>query len=402
MKLLLVHNSYRHRGGEDAVFRAEGEMLQKNGHDISLFEVSNDYIFGFVSQLRVGLQTVYSFAARRRLREVLKRNVPDVVHVHNFFPLLTPSIYDACVDAGVAVVQTLHNYRLLCPSALLMQDGKVCEECIAKGPFQGVRYSCYRGSRLQTLPVALMLAFHRWRRTWHDRVNRFIVLTEFARDKFIQAGFSPQQLVVKPNFVALPDQPPKRGGAYALFVGRLSSEKGVETLLEAWGDLGGIPLKLIGDGPLLDKALSMSCKSVEVLGWKSHGDVLSLLGDALFLVLPSEWYEGFPIVITEAMACGKPVVTSRLGAMADIIDDGRTGLLFEPRNAKDLASKMRWLFEHQEEAEEMGRNSRAEYEVKYTAERSYKLLMDIYSEAIQETKDHKEKERKKTLRAKDG
>ena len=386
MKIVVLHNQYKQAGGEDAVVRAEGELLRKAGHDVSLFQVSNDYISGFASQLRVGLQVVYSFSWCRKLSRILRRRTPDVVHVHNFFPLFTPSIYDACADAGVPVVQTLHNYRLVCPGALFMRNGKLCEECLAKGPFQGVRYGCYRGSRLQTLPVALMQAVHRWRRTWHRRVSCFIALTEFARERFIQGGFPPHKLVVKPNFVSLPPKSAKQKSEYVLFVGRLSVEKGVETLLRAWGDLLHLPLKIIGDGPLLDNAVSLSPESVEVLGRKRRAATLSLMSDALFLVMPSEWYEAFPMVIVEAMACAVPVVASRVGAMAEIIDDGRTGLLFEPGNVKDLAGKVRWLFGHPEAAEELGRNARKEYEEKYTPELNYKMLLRIYEMAIEDRK----------------
>lgn len=386
MNILVVHNRYQSPGGEDAVVQAEGNLLRQNGYNVCLFEVSNDYIGGIASQATVGLLSVYSFNWRRRLREVVERKNPDLVHVHNFFPLLTPSIYDACVDAGVPVVQTLHNYRLLCPGGLFMRDGKVCEECLTKGPFQGVRYGCYRGSRIQTLPVTLMLAVHKWRRTWHEKIDRFIVLTKFAKGKFVQAGFPTHKLAVKPNFVSLPKIRTKQKGVYAVFVGRLSKEKGVETLLRAWQNLPGMPLKLIGDGPIFDKAKSLSPKSVEVLGRMKHEEALDQMSNALFMVMPSEWYEGFPMVIVEAMACGVPVIASRLGAMAEIIDDGRTGLLFESGDAKDLASKVRRLFEHPEKAEDMGRNARAEYEAKYTPERNYKMLMDIYKQAIADRK----------------
>lgn len=382
LSILVLHNRYQQAGGEDAVVQAEGVLLRKAGHHVSLFEISNVVIQGLASQLSVGLQAVYSFAWGRNLRNVLERNRPDIVHVHNFFPLFTPSIYDACVDAGVPVVQTLHNYRLLCPGGLFMRNGMLCEECLEKGPFHGVRYGCYRGSRIQTLPVALMLAFHKSRRTWHEKVDCFIALTEFAKGKFVQAGFPSEKIVVKPNFVNLPKIPAKQNEGYAVFVGRLSTEKGVETLLHAWRDLPDTQLKLIGDGPLLDKAISLSSKSVEVLGRKNHSEVLDNIANALFLVMPSEWYEGFPMVIVEAMACGVPVLASRLGAMAEIIEDGRTGLLFEPGNVKDLVSKVRWFFEHPKKAEEMGRNARAEYEAKYTPERNYEMLMEIYERAI--------------------
>ena len=337
MRILLVHNYYKLAGGEEIVVHEEGKILRNAGHDVSLFEVSNDRIDGLASQLRVGLNAIYSLSWRRKLREILIRKKPHVVHVHNFFPLLSPSIYDACADVGIPVVQILHNYRLLCPAAQFIRKGRVCEECLARGPFRGVRYGCYRNSRLQTLPGALMVAIHKKRRTWYERVNRLIALTEFAREMFIRAGFPPHKLVVKPNFITTPVTPRKKLGDYAVFVGRLSAEKGVETLFRAWRELKGMPLKVIGNGPLLDRARRISPESVEVLGRKTHEEALSLMSNALFLVLPSEWYEGFPMVIAEAMACGVPVLASRLGAMAEIIDDSRTGLLFEPGNARELA-----------------------------------------------------------------
>lgn len=383
MRVLLVHNYYQQPGGEDQIFAAESVMLEKHGHRVFRYTVHNDRIKG-MNFLTLARFTLWNKTIARELRETIRKVRPDVIHFHNTFPLISPAAYYAARAEGIPVVQTLNNYRLLCPNALFFRDGRVCEDCMGKFvPWPGVLHACYRESRAATGVTVAMLLVHRALRTWNLMVDVYIAaMTEFVRQKFIQGGIPEAKIVVKPNFVD-PDPGTVNGqGGYALFVGRLSGEKGVETLLQACRDLAGLPLKLIGDGPLLNKAISLSPKSVEVLGRKKHGEILNQMANALFLVMPSKWYEGFPMVIVEAMACGLPVVASRLGAMAEIIEDGRTGLLFEAGNVEDLANKVRWLFEHPEKAETMGRNARAEYEAKYTPERNYQMLMRIYEIAI--------------------
>jgi len=283
------------------------------------------------------------------------------------------------------VIQTLHNYRLLCPNAILYRDGGVCEDCLGRLPWPGVMRGCYRGSRAQTVVVAAMLAVHRWLKTWLEKVDIYIALTEFARRKFIEGALPAEKVVVKPNFVH-PDPGVRDGsGNYAIFVGRLSREKGVLTLLAAWELLKDIPLKIAGDGPLVEdvRRRSQMLGGVEVLGRRDHKDVIGLLKGARFLVFPSEWYECFPVTFVEAFACGVPVIASRLGAMAEIVEDGRTGLHFTPGDPDDLAARVVYAWSHPERMREMGREARAEYEAKYTAERNYQMLMDIYHRAIE-------------------
>lgn len=346
-------------------------------------EVSNIEIAGAWSRAKVAGQVIYNRAARRRVADELARHRPDIVHVHNFFPLLSPSVYYACRAAGVPVVQTLHNYRLLCSNALFFRDGRPCEDCLGKTvPWPGVWHGCYRQSRAATVPVVAMLTAHRAFGTWRKAVDRYIVMTEFAREKFIAGGLPADRIVVKPHFVDPAPAPGEGRGGYALYAGRLSQEKGVQTLLSAWKQIGStLPLKIVGDGPL-----ATAQGGGEWLGRRSREEVFELMREAAVLIFPSICYETFGIAIAEAFAAGTPVIASRLGSMASLVEHGRTGLHFEAGNADDLAKQVRWFLEHPVEAQQMRRAARAEFEAKYTAERNYRMLMEIYQAAIQRRK----------------
>jgi glycosyltransferase involved in cell wall biosynthesis len=320
---------------------------------------------------------------------MLRDTKPDLVHFHNTFPLISPSAYYACGKAGVPVVQTLHNYRLLCPAAIFFRNGQVCEDCLDKIlPWPGVLHACYRASHAETAITAMMLATHRWLKTWQRKVDVYVALTEFARQKFIQGGLPAEKIVVKPNFVHSDPGKREQAGEYAIFVGRLAPEKGVHTLLKAWQRLKDVPLKVFGDGPLLsdlqDFIRRENLECLELVGQIMHEDVLAPMKGARFLVFPSGCYENFPAAVVEAFACGVPVVASRLGAMAEIVEDGRTGLLFDTAAPEDLAAKVRWAVEHRDEMNGMGQNARRAYEKKYTAEKNYRMLLDIYVRAIRE------------------
>ena len=386
MKILQVHNRYQQAGGEDAVVYAEQVILQERGHEVSLFEVSNDDIRGPVSKLSTALSVGYSLSSKNSLAKNLMNFQPDIVHVHNFFPLLTPSIYDACQDAGIPVVQTLHNYRTICPGALLMRDGHICEDCVTGSAYHAVLHGCYRGSRVGSLIVARMVEVHRKRKTWQEKVVRYIALTEFAKQKFVQAGFPVDKIAVKPNFAGSDiniTNPLRSEKLYALFVGRISKEKGIETLLKAWEQLS-LPLHVVGDGPLLSKIQSVESRLVTSFGHMSSKNVGEKMAQSSFLVMPSEWYEGFPMVLVEAFAHGLPVVASRLGGMEEIVEDGKTGLHFDAGNHFDLAEKVQWMQEHPQECKKMGENARQDYLQRYTPEINYKMLIQIYNEAIEE------------------
>lgn len=378
MKLLLVHNSYQQPGGEDQVVTSELELLASHGHEVLRYTAHNDAV-SQLSKLSLGLRTSWSRTTYREMRAVLRRERPQLVHVHNTLPLLSPAVYYAAGAAGVPVVQTLHNYRLLCPQALLLRRQRICEDCVGRRvAWPGIVHACYRHSRSATSAVVVMLSVHRFLGTWTGRVSRYIALTEFMRQKLIAGGLPEKQIVVKPNFVAPDPGMGNHCGRYALFVGRLSPEKGIRTLLRAWEAVGRrMPLKIAGDGPLQDLARG-SPPGVEWLGRVRHEDVLGLMKRASILVFPSECYEGFPTTIAEAFATGLPVVASHLGAMAEIVQDRQTGLFFTPGDATDLAAKIELALDYPDELIGMGRRARGEYEAKYTAERNYRLLREIY------------------------
>ncbi|MBF0231572.1 MAG: glycosyltransferase family 4 protein [Desulfamplus sp.] len=400
MSILIIHNYYQQFGGEDIVFEAEKTLLKSKGHNVFTFVEDNARLNGF-NILKAAVNTIWSQESIQRIQKLIELTKPDVAHFHNTFIRISPSAYYACKKAGIPVVQSLHNFRTICPGALLMRGNMLCEDCIGKFfPWPGAVHACWRKSKPQSAVVVSMLAFHRLLKTWTNQVNKYIALTDFSRNKFIQGGLPAEKIVVKPNFVDS-DQlrandyklhAPKYSapfyGQYALFVGRLSPEKGIQTLCHAWQAMGGaseISLKIVGDGPLLTEVKSLAEQKhlkIEVLGRQTRVEVFRLMQGACFLVFPSEWYEGLPMTIIESYASGLPVVASRLGAMAEIVEDGYTGLHFEPGNARDLAEKINWALKHPDEMARMGRNARNEYEAKYTPERNYAMLMDIYNQVI--------------------
>jgi glycosyltransferase involved in cell wall biosynthesis len=306
-----------------------------------------------------------------------------VVHAHNLFPRFTPSVYDACNELGVPVVQTLHNYRNICAGALLYRKERACEDCIGHSPVPAVLHGCYRESRVGTLAVAGMIELHRRRRTWHTKVNRFIALSQFSRGRFIAAGFPAELITVKPNFVFDPGAPPanvaggRRGG---LFVGRLSAEKGIETLLTAWRNLS-VPLRIVGDGPLRSRIASEKLPHVELLGKLSPEGVAAEMRRAAFLIVPSVVYENCPMVLIEAYANGLPVIASRIGAVAEMVDEGVTGLLFAPGEPDALAAAVKVADASEIACERWSTGARAAYLARYENEANYRQLIATYAAA---------------------
>ena len=386
----MVHNYYLTRSGEDVSMEAEVRLLRDRGCDVETFEERNESIF-LRSQVPLALGTIWSHPVYRAIRERIRRKRYDVVHVQNFFPLISPAVYYAAKAEGVAVVQSLRNYRLMCPSANFFRDGHPCEDCRNRFvPWPAVVHACYKDSRKATSVVAATLTVHRILRSWAKKVDVFIVASSFLQTKFIEGGFSADRIVVSPNFV-YPD--PGRGegrGGYALFVGRLSPEKGIEWLLSAWNRLDcRIPLKIAGEGPLsrMIEDTAQQRRGLEWLGACPLSDTYDLMGDAAFLVVPSNWYEPFGRVVIEAFAKGTPVLTSRLGALAELIDDGRTGLFFRGGNVEDLVAKVEWMSAHSAETAKMRDLARKEFEAKYTGEHSYHQLMRAYHQAIEEDRN---------------
>lgn len=384
MRVLLVHNYYQQPGGEEQIFATEAAMLESHGHQVMRYTIHNDQIAN-ANPFLLAKNTLWNSTVHQELRSLVQREKPDIAHFHNTFPLISPAAYYALQAEGVPVVQTLHNYRLLCPNALFFRDGKVCEDCLGKPiPLPGIIHGCYRGSRTASAVVAANISFHSWVGTWSKAVDVFIAYSHFAMDKFIQGGLPAEKLAFKTNFLHPAPQPGEGKGGYGLFVGRLSVEKGLGVMLDAWRKLNGkIPLKILGDGPMagLVTEAAIEMPEIEWLGRRPLEEVYEIVGDAAFLIFPSEWYETFGRVAIEAFARGTPVVASKIGAITELVDHGRTGLHFRPSDPVDLADKIQWLLDHPTELRQMRQEARTEFEKKYTAEDNYRRLMEIYAHA---------------------
>lgn len=383
MKILMAHNRYLESGGEDISYRMEVEMLRRNGCEVVTYEEDNKRV-GQLGGLRTAARSVWSPETFRKVRAILRATRCDIVHVQNFFPLISPSIYYAARAEGVPVVQSLRNYRLMCPQGTLNRDGNICEACVGRAfPWPAVRWGCYRDSKFASGVVGAMLAANRALGTWSHMVDAYIALTETMRDKFVQGGLPADRIFVKSNFLHPIPPPGDGGGDFALFVGRLSPEKGVDTLLRAWDSVGdAIPLRIAGAGPMESRVTDGTRpSSVEFLGWQPEEEVLRLMGAARFIVIPTEWYEGQPRTAIEAFAKGTPIIASNIGAMAEMIEDRESGLLFTPGDAGDLVSKVRWALRNGEDLTAMGARGRMAYARTYTATQNYGQLLEIYARA---------------------
>jgi glycosyltransferase involved in cell wall biosynthesis len=380
MRMLLVHNSYQQRGGEDAVVDAERALLAGRGHEVETWFESNDVIRSARSKLEHALRLPHCSETRQRMSQKLAAFRPDIVHVHNTFPRLTSSIYESCNEAGVPVVQTLHNYRPICAGAMLLRGGKICEECLTRSPYHAVRHRCYRGSLTGTAAVARMIDRNIADRVWTHRIDRFVALTDFAKAKFVQAGFPAARISVKPNFVFDERGAPRAGGERrgALFVGRLSPEKGVLPLLAAWRRLA-VPLRIIGDGPLAPLVREHSSPQIQYVGALPRDAVIAEMRRAAILVFPSVWYEGMPMTIIEAYSSGLPVMASDLGSMRELVLHGHTGLRFPADDSAALAAAVAEGLSDPARLREMQRNARRHYEARFTPEANYRQLMRVYA-----------------------
>ncbi len=359
-------------------------MLRQAGAAVDLLEVTNAHITSALQRAATAMNVAYSVRSRDLVAAQIAAFRPDLVHVHNFFPVLTPSIYDA--DAHIPFVQTLHNYRLLCANALLFRANKPCEDCVGKRiPWPAVQHACYRDSRAGSAAVALMLSVHRFRNTWNTRVSRFIALTDFARTLFVNnLGIDAARIVVKPNSAPDPGVGDGAGG-YALYVGRLSPEKGTLTLIAAAKHGLGIPLKVAGTGPLSASVESAAANGVlEYLGSQTQAQVSRLMQGARVLLLPSLWYEGLPMVIPEAFATGLPVVASDIGALPSLVAHGRNGLLVPPGNSEALAEAVRTTALTPGLETSLRTEARLTYERSYRPEENVRRLLEIYREALAE------------------
>ena len=381
MKILRIHNHYRIRAGEDLVFAEEGKLLRNKGHEVLDWTTDSQTIDARTLVRRAVLagNTLWSEPARRALLEVLSGFEPDIAHVTNTFPLISPAAYYACARARVPVVQSLHNYRLLCPAATMVRDKRPCHSCLDDGLHASVRYKCYHASATESAVVAAMLGMHRTLGTYRRLIGGYIVLTEFAKKLFAESGFSEERLHVKPNFLSSDPGFSQTERSDVLFVGRLSQEKGIETLLEAWSSVPtDAVLHVVGDGPLAEHLKARNVQRVRFWGGLDRSAVLARMQRSRLLVLPSEWYEGFPMVLLEAFATGTPALVSALGGQSEMSDDERCALTFRAGDAAHLAERLSFALSRPDAMARLSVGARERFEQRYGIERNYDELMSIY------------------------
>lgn len=411
MKVLLVHNYYKSSSpsGEDSVFKNEINLLKKNNINVVTYTAYNDEIIdiGIRNRVKYFFESIWSSRTYKELKALIKKEKPDIVHFHNIWYLISPSGYYACKNAGVPVVQTLHNFRIFCTSGLLFRNRLICESCIpehreklakimdyinrAKILNNSLRFRCYKNSRKYSSTIALGEYLHWILGTWLKKVDAYIVPSEFGRRMFIKAGLNASKLFVKPNFLIDPPTPVFEDNNYIIFIGRLSPEKGVDVLIDAFTKISGeksnnLKLKIIGEGPLLlslkEKLRARRINSIEFTGRMPVNEVRRLINYSCFTVIPSICYEMFPMAIIESFAGGKPVLASKLGAIEEIVANGKTGLLFEAGNSSDLAEKLKFMLENKDVLIQMGKNARKEVEEKYNDEKNIKILLNIYKNVL--------------------
>ena len=391
MRILVCHNYYQRPGGEDQVFADEVELLRSAGHAVETFTVHNDDVAG-QGKVSLAAKTLWNRGIARQIAAKVRTHRAEVVHFHNTFPLISPAAYYAARSAGAATVQTLHNYRLLCPGSLFLRDGKVCTTCLGKTiPTPGLIHKCYRGDRAASAVTVGMLATHKIARTYHRAVDLYVALTQFARQKFVEGGFPAHKIVTKPNFILSDHGAGTGAGGYALYVGRLDEGKGIEVLLPAWKKVtGNHELRILGDGllaPLVREAAASDTR-INWLGRQPMEAVFKAMGDAAFMILSSVWFEAMPRTIVEAYSRGTPIVASRIGALAELIEPGKTGYHFTPGDPTDLARQLQIALDRPAETQQMRAQCRSVFESHYTARENVNLLERVYRTALQTRHQH--------------
>jgi len=388
MRVLIVHNHYGNYafGGEGQSVKAEVELLESKGHEVYVYERTNAELHqrSLAEKLRAFRNIPWSPEGYAAICGVIDDCKPDIMHVNNYKYLLSPSVFAAAKDRGVATVLTMRNYRLVCPAGMFLRRGHICEDCLGGFPYRMLWRRCASDSVIGNAAQFYLYWGTRRRKLLTPWVDAYIALTEFARDRFVKGGGPGDRVYVKPNSMEDPGEEllkSARPEHRAIYVGRLSPEKGLKTLLEAWQTID-YSLVLVGDGPERAGLQSVAPASVSFAGPLEHIKALRMILDSSFVVFPSACYEGFPRAVLEAMAYRKAVVASNLGGRPEMVDDGKTGLLFESGNPHDLRQKVLRLIERREECVQLGQRARERYLQEYTPEQNYKQLMNIYEAAI--------------------
>lgn len=377
LRILQVHNRYRERGGEDAVADDEARLLQAAGHRVERYLRDNAEIDA-IGPARAALQGIWSTQTARELADLARRCDAQLVHVHNSFLRVSPSAHATAHGLGLPVLQTLHNHRLLCPQAMLLRDGRHCDDCVGRTPWPALRHGCWRGSRAATAAVVAQLQWHRWRGTWSNDVTLYLALSEGARATFVRGGLPEARLRVHPNFAEGPTQPPEGPRDGVLFVGRLSPEKGTAALAACAA--AGEALRVLGDGP--ERQALAGLPGLELLGRRGPDEVRQALSHASLLLMPSQAAESFPRVLAEAAACALPVLAWRSGALGELVEHGVTGWLVQPGDVPGLLHHLRLARQHPEQLRRMGQAARERWAAHWSPTVALRRLEGLYREAI--------------------
>lgn len=392
MKILIIHNSYYGQGGEDEVVESEKKMLEHYGHEVILYKRSNKEFeeYGFLRKIKFFLKDIFwAKEVYQDLKAIIHRESPDIAHFHNVFFVLTSSAYDVCHEEKIPIVQTLHNYRMMCPIGIFYRNGHICENCLSSGMKSCLIHKCWKDSFFSSFLLVRVVSQFKKRKIFKEKVSGFICPSSFCKEKYSKYDLPPKKIFVKPNFLYEDPGGADKSQNYAVYVGALRNHKGVKTLIKAWQMVDkNFSLKIVGDGPLKEELILSSKRlSVQFLGQKTLAETIELIKKSSFLVAPSEWQETFLRVIIEAYACGIPVVTSRLSSLVERVEEGETGLLFEPGNPKDLAEKINFLHNNPQIRNQMAQNARKLFQKKYTMEKNYQILMDIYQKVLLRSKE---------------
>ena len=391
--VLMAHNYYQVPGGEDTVFHNEVNMLEKNGHKVIKYTRHNDEIKdGVLSKLKLGIDTIFSFKTYKEVKKLIDENEIDIVHVHNTLPLISPSIYYAARAKKVPVVQTIHNFRLLCPGATFTRNSEICEDCISKGLGQSLKHKCYRGSLAQTFIMYVMLKFHRIIGTY-DKIN-YITLTEFNKKKLLNLVKVESKIYVKPNFVEKREQSERILDDYFVYIGRLDEIKGINFLIEAWKDIDeNIELYVIGTGPEKEKIKKFieknNIKNVKMLGFMQRNKIFDIIQKSRAVVVPSNWNEPFGMVIIEAFSKGVPIIASKIGSIPYIVDHNVNGILVDPGDKLKLKESINNIFYDNKLNKALGKNAYNKFNEYYTDIVNYNRLIEIYDELVGDKFDKK-------------
>lgn len=412
-RILIVHNEYQYAGGEDAVVSQDARLLSEHGHSVFFYIRKNAELknLSVIRKLQLPFTTVFSLRTLREIRELIRKEHIDIVHVHNTLPLVSYSCYFAAKKEKVKLIQTIHNFRIVCPNALFYRDGHICEDCVKKGLFQGVIHGCYRESKLQTMAVVMMLKIHRVLRTF-QKPDAYIALTEFNKEK-ISAVVPEKKIFIKPNYLEFSQDLPEnektafimngqesKCHSYFVYAARLEKIKGIFVLLEAfhkWEEERKkespnrkkltCRLFLLGTGPdenaVKEYIESNHMETVTCCGFTEHDSVLRLIQGASAVIYPSLLYEGFPMTIVESFACSTPVIASDTPNLSEKIRDGENGFLFQTGNVADLKEKLQVLMSMDEEKKrDMGERAKKTYEEFFTEEAVYGKMMEIYGKEL--------------------